>query len=88
MGTTEPEIDERRGSLVLLGGPPGSGKSTVAGLLASGATGPAVHVHTDSFYVWIRSGFVPPVPAGGAAAERGRGRGDGGGRLRVRERGL
>jgi cytidylate kinase len=45
---------------VLLGGPPGSGKSTVAEALASTAEKPSVHVHTDTFYVWIRSGFVPP----------------------------
>ncbi|MFD8543271.1 AAA family ATPase [Streptomyces sp. NPDC059649] len=48
------------GGLVLLGGPPGSGKSTVAEKLASAAERPTVHMHTDTFYVWIRSGFVPP----------------------------
>ncbi|MFJ9472148.1 AAA family ATPase [Streptomyces caniferus] len=48
------------GGLVLLGGPPGSGKSTVADLLASTAQRPTVHMHTDTFYRWIRSGYVPP----------------------------
>jgi cytidylate kinase len=48
------------GGVVLLGGPPGSGKSTVAEALASTAERPTVHMHTDTFYVWIRSGFVPP----------------------------
>ncbi|WP_218053828.1 AAA family ATPase [Streptomyces rhizosphaericus] len=45
---------------MLLGGPPASGKSTVAEIISSTAARPAVHLHTDSFYVWIRSGFVPP----------------------------
>ncbi|MFG2291162.1 AAA family ATPase [Streptomyces sp. NPDC048595] len=48
------------GSLTLLAGPPGSGKSTVAELLASQAERPTVHLHTDTFYMWIRSGLVPP----------------------------
>ena len=50
----------RPGDLVLLGGPPGSGKSAVAGFVSSAAARPTVHLPTDSFYVWIRSGFVPP----------------------------
>ncbi|MEU2788718.1 AAA family ATPase [Streptomyces sp. NPDC007100] len=52
--------DAPSGGLVLLGGPPGSGKSTVAGRLAAAAGRPTVHMHTDTFYVWIRSGFHPP----------------------------
>jgi chloramphenicol 3-O-phosphotransferase len=48
------------GSLLILTGPPGAGKSTIARLVAEGAARPAVHLHTDSFYVWIRTGFVPP----------------------------
>jgi chloramphenicol 3-O-phosphotransferase len=50
----------RPGDLALLGGPPGSGKSAVAGFVCSAAARPTVHLPTDSFYVWIRSGFVPP----------------------------
>jgi predicted kinase len=46
--------------LLLLGGPPGAGKSAVAAIVATAAQRPTVHLHTDSFYVWIRSGFVPP----------------------------
>jgi chloramphenicol 3-O-phosphotransferase len=46
--------------MLLLAGPPGAGKSAVAELIASSAHGPTVHLHTDSFYVWIRSGFVLP----------------------------
>ncbi|WP_372671526.1 AAA family ATPase [Amycolatopsis kentuckyensis] len=48
------------GSLLILTGPPGAGKSTVARLVTERAPRPAVHLHTDSFYVWIRTGFVPP----------------------------
>lgn len=48
------------GSLLILTGPPGAGKSTVARLVTEQAPRPAVHLHTDSFYGWIRTGFVPP----------------------------
>ncbi|WP_086838143.1 AAA family ATPase [Amycolatopsis kentuckyensis] len=48
------------GSLLILTGPPGAGKSTVARMVATGAARPTVHLHTDSFYVWIRTGLVPP----------------------------
>jgi Zeta toxin len=50
----------RPGRLVLLGGPPGAGKSAVAEIVASAAQRPTVHLRTDSFYTWIRSGFVLP----------------------------
>ncbi|WP_206783936.1 AAA family ATPase [Amycolatopsis sp. MtRt-6] len=48
------------GSLLILTGPPGAGKSSVARVIAEGASRPAVHLHTDSFYAWIRTGLVPP----------------------------
>ncbi|MET8846552.1 AAA family ATPase [Amycolatopsis sp. NPDC004625] len=48
------------GSLLILTGPPGAGKSTVARLVTENAPHAAVHLHTDSFCVWIRTGFVPP----------------------------
>lgn len=48
------------GSLLILTGPPGAGKSSVARLVAENAPRAAVHLHTDSFYVWIRTAFVPP----------------------------
>jgi len=50
----------RYGRLLLLGGPPGAGKSAVAAIVATAAQRPTVHLRTDSFYVWIRSGYVPP----------------------------
>ncbi|MFF1610853.1 AAA family ATPase [Amycolatopsis sp. NPDC058278] len=48
------------GSLLIFTGPPGAGKSTVARGVAADGVRPTVHLHTDSFYVWIRAGFVPP----------------------------
>ena len=48
------------GRLVLVDGPPGAGKSALAGIVAAAARRPTVHLHTDSLYAWIRSGFVLP----------------------------
>jgi cytidylate kinase len=50
--------------VLLLTGSPGSGKTTVATLVATDAERPTVHVTTDEFYRAIRTGFVPPwLPA-------------------------
>jgi chloramphenicol 3-O-phosphotransferase len=46
--------------VLLLTGSPGSGKTTVAALVATDAARPTVHVTTDQFYRAIRTGFVPP----------------------------
>jgi adenylate kinase family enzyme len=49
------------GSVLILTGPPGSGKSTVGDLLARQSLEPAVHIHSDDFYDrFIKSGFVKP----------------------------
>jgi cytidylate kinase len=48
------------GEVVILTGPPGAGKTTVAELLATTASVPTVHLTTDLFYRSIRAGFVLP----------------------------
>lgn len=49
----------RAGEVVIVSGPPGSGKSTIAGALAA-EVDRGVHLESDRFYHWIRSGFVGP----------------------------
>lgn len=48
------------GKVIILTGPPGAGKTTVAELLATSASVPTVHLTTDLFYRSIRAGFVLP----------------------------
>ena len=49
------------GSVLILTGPPGAGKSTVADILARQSESPAAHLHTDDFYDrYIKSGYVLP----------------------------
>ena len=47
------------GSILLVAGPPGAGKSTVAALVADRFER-SVHLHTDDFYAWIARGYVEP----------------------------
>jgi predicted kinase len=47
-------------AILIVSGPPGAGKTTVARRLAETCAGPAVHLHTDSYYDAIRHGFIAP----------------------------
>jgi predicted kinase len=49
------------GRIVILSGPPGAGKSTVARAVAEQSEEPrAIHFHTDDFFGYIRKGYVDP----------------------------
>jgi adenylylsulfate kinase-like enzyme len=50
---------EQRGRVLLLTGPPSSGKSTVARLLVARFER-AVHLLSDEFFHFIRTGYVEP----------------------------
>ena len=57
---TNDASDTVAGAVLVLSGPPGSGKTTIARALADTAERSTVHLTTDLFYVAIRKGFVQP----------------------------
>jgi hypothetical protein len=52
--------DRGGGAIAIITGPPGAGKTTVAAAIAARSARPAVHLHSDDFYRYIRSGYVEP----------------------------
>ena len=46
--------------MLIVSGPPGAGKTTIARRMAETSVEPAVHLHTDNFFEAIRSGFIVP----------------------------
>ncbi|MGK5530378.1 phosphotransferase-like protein, partial [Streptomyces sp. URMC 129] len=53
-----------KGQIVVLTGPPGAGKSTVARLLVEGEPAPGAHLHANDFWGFIRQGAVLPFLPG------------------------
>ena len=48
------------GSMIIITGPPGAGKSTVARLVAADQSDPSVLLTGDDFHHYIRQGYVAP----------------------------
>jgi predicted kinase len=48
------------GEVLILTGPPGSGKTTTAQALAAEPTSPKVHLHADDFWYCLKYGAIPP----------------------------
>lgn len=51
----------KQGRILIITGSPGTGKSTLASIVAQTSDRPrSVHMHTDDFYQYIRKGAIPP----------------------------
>lgn len=48
------------GEILILTGPPGSGKTTTANAIAALPGSSKVHLHADDFWHFIRNGAIPP----------------------------
>jgi len=48
------------GNILILTGSPGAGKSTAARSLVAASDAPAVHLHSDDFWHFIKKGAIPP----------------------------
>jgi broad-specificity NMP kinase len=48
------------GNILILTGSPGAGKSTAARSLVAASVAPAVHLHSDDFWHFIKKGAIPP----------------------------
>jgi predicted kinase len=46
--------------ILVVTGPPGAGKSTVARMIAASSTDPSVHLHADDFWRHVVGGYIEP----------------------------
>jgi len=53
-------VNSAHGALVIVTGPPGAGKTTIAGLLAAAHPRKAVHLQGDGFFEAVKAGFILP----------------------------
>jgi energy-coupling factor transporter ATP-binding protein EcfA2 len=51
---------DQSGEILILTGPPGSGKTTTGEALAHVPGSPKVHLHSDFFWGFIKHGMIPP----------------------------